>query len=256
MNFPARGYPQNDDDLAMPRTKSRSLTIAVAYRGMKLTQLALGRRRLLRFCLNAAWLLRRFAFELSGQIFGDPFHCASLGLAEDTLRRTIPPRGSVIDIGCGSGRWCRIAARYAQKVVGIDYSAANIALARRLSSEPNVEYVVGNITGELSAQRFDVALAVHVVEHVDDVDALLRRLHALADTLIGEVPDFEADSLNLVRRDLDCPYYSDADHVREYSRDILRAQLERNGWTIARLESIRGNLLAVARHVDEARATD
>lgn len=232
----------------MTRAKSSLWIIALSYRIKRLSQELLGGRRVLRFCLNASWLLRRFAFELSCEMFGESFQKSTLALSGKILREWIPSGGSVVDIGCGTGRWCREAARHARHVVGIDYDTSSIEAARSLYPEPNIEYIVGDVTRDLADRTFDVGLLVHVIEHIDDVDSLLQALRKLISILVVEVPDFEADCLNLVRKKLHCPYYSDGDHVREYTLTILRQHLERNGWAIRYSEHRGGAILAVAMH--------
>jgi Methyltransferase domain len=96
--------------------------------------------------------------------------------------------------------------------------------------------------------QFDIALLIYVLEHIENPDSLLQAISLIAPTLIIEVPDFESDALNLVRQTLDSPYYSDADHIREYTLDILHQQLERNGWQIDYSERLKGSILAIARH--------
>ncbi|HYJ85715.1 MAG TPA: class I SAM-dependent methyltransferase [Pyrinomonadaceae bacterium] len=241
-------------DLDMPRRKRPSLFISLSYRLVWLSKYILGPKRVLHFCLNASWLLRRFAFELCSEVFGDSFQSEARALSDDLLKRWIPPGGSVIDIGCGSGRWCRTAARYGKRVVGIDQSEMNIRAANRISTETNVEYMVGDFMDARDQnrfdRRFDLAILLHVVEHVEDVDQLLQSIAQISSTLIIEVPDFDADPLNMVRRVLGCPYYSDGDHVREYTRPMLQSELERNGWTILHEEQRHGAILAVATHAN------
>jgi hypothetical protein len=117
-----------------------------------------------------------------------------------------------------------------------------------MSDEQHIQYVVGDVTIDLSDSRFDVAMLVHVIEHIDDVDHLLTAIHKIAPILIIEVPDFEADPLNTARHTLGCPFYSDGDHLREYSLPMLRQQLERNGWSIQYQERRHASILAVANH--------
>lgn len=229
-DFPAFDVPRTEADITLPRAKPRSLLIPLAYRAKRIGKALLGRRRLLRACLNAAWLLKRFAFELSGEEFGPAFHCLALGLSEDELRHILPVGGSLIDIGCGSGRWCRLASPYASRVVGIDYDETHIANARNTPSAKPIEYYVGDVTKNLSGQHFDVALLIHVLEHIEDVDAILRS----------------------VRRQVGCPYWSDADHVREYTLDVLEAQLTRNGWQPQWHKQRGGTALVVAKRGDLA----
>ncbi len=58
-------------------------------------------------------------------------------------------------------------------------------------------------------EHFDVVLLVHVLEHIDDAPALLKSLPPLARSLIVEVPDFEANPLNVLRHHFGLPYFGD-----------------------------------------------
>lgn len=236
----------SDALLTMDREKRRSWPIVLSYRIKRVSEKVIGRRRVLRFCLNASWLLRRFAFELSNDIFGNTFQEPALALSERVLKQTVPAGGSVLDIGCGTGRWCRVAARHAGNVVGIDHDEGSLQTARSISTEPNIEYKAGDVTKDLKDRSFDVGLIIHVLEHIEDAGSFLRSLRSVVKTLIVEVPDFEADSLNLVRLELNCPYYSDGDHVAEYSLSSLTTQLESSGWVVKYHEQHGGAILAVA----------
>jgi 2-polyprenyl-3-methyl-5-hydroxy-6-metoxy-1,4-benzoquinol methylase len=239
-------------ELTMPRRKPRSLVVSLSYRLVLAGKYLFGRKRLMRWCLNASWLLRRFAFELGSEVFGSSFQTDARALSKDVLRKWVTPDATVLDIGCGPGRLSRLAAGYAGRVVGIDQSPADIETARQMSDGLNIEYVVGDVTVDLSDSRFDVAMLVHVIEHIDDVDHLLTAIRKIASLLIIEVPDFEADPLNMARHALGCPYYSDGDHLREYSLPMLEQQLERNGWNIQYQERRHGAILAVAGHATPA----
>jgi 2-polyprenyl-6-hydroxyphenyl methylase / 3-demethylubiquinone-9 3-methyltransferase len=84
----------------------------------------------------------------------------------------------LLDIGSGGGLLSEPLARIGAQVVGVDPAAKNIAAAR-LHAEENevaVDYRVG--TAEMLAdagERFDVVLAMEVVEHVTDVNLFVRR---------------------------------------------------------------------------------
>ena len=244
--FPVRGMPRTANDIAFPRAKPRWVALAVGYRVMRVGQRLLGTRRLLRLGLDATWILWRLSYELSMGLFGPAFPNTTYGVSEELLGRLIPPGGSVVDIGCGGGRLCQMAARFAARVVGIDYDGARLAGVIRDNVTPNIEFRVGDVTTSLPHERFDLALLVGVLEHVDDVDALLQSIGKVSGTLVVEVPDFEADCLNLVRRDVGCAWYTDADHVREYTQPLLQADLERNGWRPVEWTQRGGMLLAVS----------
>jgi SAM-dependent methyltransferase len=244
------GVPTGEADITFGRAKPSSIVFRFSYALKRVSKTLVGPHRILKFCLTASWLLRRFAYELSCEVYGSPFQLAALALTTEELQKWIPDGGSVIDIGCGTGRWTRLAANYAQRVVGIDYDQTYIEKARSMSNSSAIEYLVGDVTTDLRDRTFDVGLLIHVVEHIEDPDHLLRSLHNVVNTLIVEVPDFEADCLNLVRLELGSPYYSDGDHVREYTLPILKEQLNRNGWTPCYSKHHGGAILVMAKSAE------
>lgn len=88
----------------------------------------------------------------------------------------------VLDVGCGGGLMSEALAREGAAVVGIDASAGNIGAARRhAAADPAVaarlDYRHGDPAATLQpGERFDLVLALEVVEHVDDVPAFLAQV--------------------------------------------------------------------------------
>ncbi|AMM25968.1 bifunctional 2-polyprenyl-6-hydroxyphenol methylase/3-demethylubiquinol 3-O-methyltransferase UbiG [Variovorax sp. PAMC 28711] len=93
------------------------------------------------------------------------------------LARGAPLKGlRILDLGCGGGLLSEPLARLGASVVGIDASMGNIAAARLHAGRGNVsvEYRIGEPEAALrNEERFDVVLALEVVEHVSDVDAFV-----------------------------------------------------------------------------------
>jgi len=82
----------------------------------------------------------------------------------------------VLDIGCGAGILSEPLARLGAELVGIDPAAENIEVARLHASESGVAIDYRATTAEALAEageRFDVVLAMEVVEHVVDVPAFV-----------------------------------------------------------------------------------
>lgn len=235
-----------EEKLSMKREKPRNFNISISYRLIYFAKKVFGKERVLKHCLNKSRLYGRFAFEAAGELYGAEFHNHAKALNESFLKKWIPANGSVIDIGCGVGRWCEVASKYAERVVGIDYDGNLISEARATVKAKNVEFIVGDLTEDLRKNKFDLALLIHVIEHIEDADKLLEELKKVTKTLIVEVPDFESDSLNWMRLKHNLPFYSDGDHVREYTAEMLVNQLERNGWKILEVYKNGGAVLAVS----------
>ncbi|NNE65035.1 MAG: hypothetical protein HKN33_00595, partial [Pyrinomonadaceae bacterium] len=87
----------------------------------------------------------------------------------------------------------------------------------------------------------------HVIEHIDDADGILGSLREIADVLIVEVPDLEQDPLNWVRVRNECPFFTDGDHIQEYTLSILRSKFSRNGWNIFEYRRHGGAIAVIAR---------
>ena len=88
----------------------------------------------------------------------------------------------LLDIGCGGGILSEPLARLGAQMVGADPSEKNIAAAQAHASESGVAVDYRATTAEaLSAagERFDVVLAMEVVEHVADVDAFVETCAAM-----------------------------------------------------------------------------
>ena len=82
----------------------------------------------------------------------------------------------ILDVGCGGGLMSEALARLEAQVVGVDASPGNVAAARLHAQSQNVtvDYRLGEPSDVLSQhERFDVVLALEVVEHVSDVPAFL-----------------------------------------------------------------------------------
>lgn len=239
----------DDRDLEMPRTKPRWLVASFAYRvGAPLAARLVGAETLIRWLVDTELLMQRLAFEYAGKSWGDPFANRVLGMDAGLMRQWIPPGSAVLDVGCGEGRGGRMAiAAGAGEVVGIDRDGATVARARARS--PEMTFVQGDVTHELPAQlgrRFYAALLLDVLEHVEEPVGFLRALAEVADWLILEVPDVEASWSNVARRRLRTRFYTDDDHVREYSRASLQDQIVAAGWQLSHIESRHGVLIAVA----------
>ncbi len=83
----------------------------------------------------------------------------------------------ILDIGCGGGILAEPLARIGAEVVGADPAAANIEAARLHAAESGIAVDYRETTAEALAEageRFDIVLAMEVVEHVADVSLFVK----------------------------------------------------------------------------------
>ena len=87
----------------------------------------------------------------------------------------------ILDIGCGAGLLCEPLSRLGAQVIGVDPSAPNIAAARLHADRGHlsIDYRCTTVEQMGVRERFDIVLAMEVVEHVTDVGIFLKRCAAM-----------------------------------------------------------------------------
>ena len=99
----------------------------------------------------------------------------------------VRPGTSVLDVGCGVGRWCRELARRGARVTGVDFSPTMIAEARRRAAARGVlarcRFLVQDLAHLDAGEKFDLILGVTVLQHILEPQALGAAVRRLADHL-------------------------------------------------------------------------
>jgi 2-polyprenyl-6-hydroxyphenyl methylase / 3-demethylubiquinone-9 3-methyltransferase len=87
----------------------------------------------------------------------------------------------VLDIGCGAGLLCEPLARLGAQMIGVDPSASNIAAAKLHADRGHlaIDYRCATVEQMDARERFDIVLAMEVVEHVSDIGLFLSRCVAM-----------------------------------------------------------------------------
>jgi len=84
----------------------------------------------------------------------------------------------ILDIGCGGGLLCEPLARIGASMLGADPAEKNIAVAKLHAEQSGLKIDYRVTTAEAladSGERFDIVLAMEVVEHVADMKLFVAR---------------------------------------------------------------------------------
>ena len=108
-----------------------------------------------------------------------------------------PNKGTLLDIGAGTGHFLDLAQKNKWKVTGIEPNdgAKKIASEKGISFMDNVESIVSN--------SFDVITMWHVLEHVYDLEEQIQQLKRVLKkngTLIIAVPNFRSYDAKYYKR--------------------------------------------------------
>jgi SAM-dependent methyltransferase len=144
------------------------------------------------------------------------------------------PRGSVLDIGCGNGIYSIALARQGHRpILAMDLAPAAIEKAAAGIADAELSDVIRAEVGDAFfgdyEGRFDVALAIGVLDYVGDPLPALKSVTARADRLLATFPRAETwrapvRKLRLTLRG--CPVYF-------YRRQALADLVTGAGWRVA-----------------------
>lgn len=160
----------------------------------------------------------------------------SLGFS---IERPGSEKPSVLDFGCGNGRFAHLFAEAGWLYAGIDTSEENIRFARSLAESMGVQSKCRFISGEfarspLSAERpWDFIFLSHVLEHVEaprELLAMLRRHTNAGGHLYIEVPNALDYTWSQHHRG-----YRNVEHLWDFTPDALMQIVTDAGWREAKV---------------------
>jgi SAM-dependent methyltransferase len=148
-------------------------------------------------------------------------------LALELLRQYLPPRGSVLDVGCGAGAYGPALISDGHQWLGLETNAhcCEILQRRGLPYRRVPNETAGFPT---EAGEFEDAICIEVLEHIADVDSFLAEMkRSIRRRALFSVPNMEV-----------LPYFSgwhvvpwhllEADHKNFFTRASLRKVLQRH----------------------------
>lgn len=138
-------------------------------------------------------------------------------------------KGSILDIGCGTGMFLNICKENGWQIAGIEPDTG----ARQLAIENTKETIEGKILGSFDKKTFSVITMWHVLEHIHRLEDTLtwieEKLNADG-TLIVAVPNFaskDAHIYNSVWAAYDVPR-----HLYHFSQNTMEALMKQHGLKI------------------------
>jgi 2-polyprenyl-6-hydroxyphenyl methylase/3-demethylubiquinone-9 3-methyltransferase len=165
----------------------------------------------------------------------------------------------VLDIGCGGGLLAEPLARLGATVTAIDAAEDNVRVARRHAQAGGLAIDYRHARAEdlaAAGERFDVVLAMEVVEHVADLDAFLDAACALLaprGTLVIATLNrtARAFALAVVGAEYVLRWLPRGTHQwKKFVRPSELAQrLRRNGLTVAEVTGVSYNPLGDSWHL-------
>jgi len=148
------------------------------------------------------------------------------------------PSGSLLDIGCGDGRFVRHMAGQGWRATGIDFSAAALTLAQ--SQDSAARFLYGSLFDhDFEPGSVDLVTLWQVLEHIGEPREFLARCHDLmrpGGVFVAAVPNIEGLSARLTGGrwwGLDVPR-----HLVHYSPRTLCRGLEEAGFTVMKVNHL------------------
>ena len=142
--------------------------------------------------------------------------------------------GRLLDIGSGKGRFLAAARGRGWDVIGVEYASATAAAA---TAAYGIPVISGDFLDAPIEGPFDVVTMWHVLEHLPDPPAALRRVEGLLRPggrgVVGSVPNIDSTQAHLGGEawlDLD-----PARHLFHFSPRSLRAMVEGSGFAVDRI---------------------
>ncbi len=95
----------------------------------------------------------------------------------------LPLKGiKILDVGCGGGLVCEPLARLGATVTGLDAAPNNIRIAAEHAEGQDLKITYKNVLAEDLARKrtkYDVVLALEIIEHVDNVSLFVESCASL-----------------------------------------------------------------------------
>jgi SAM-dependent methyltransferase len=157
----------------------------------------------------------------------------------------------VIDIGCGIGAVAYDVSKVAAQVVGMDFNAGSIEIARQRYQNTNLTFRVGDALDILPDEKFSVAILSNVLEHLPNRPQFLHRLQTTLHPkrILIRVPVFERDWRVPLKKELGVEWRLDPTHETEYTLETFAEEMREANLRIDHLEVRWGEIWSEVTHI-------
>lgn len=152
----------------------------------------------------------------------------------------------VLDIASGNGCCAFNLSHKCARVTAVDLQAPQ----KQFTGAQNLEFIQGDILDIVpEIKGYTVAVAFHILEHLDDPVAFLKKITAKK---IAVMVPHEENWLVSVKKDLGLNWRGDSTHRRLYTRALLRQHLVEAGFETIDVMEFDGDngIRAMARKKD------
>ena len=130
------------------------------------------------------------------------------------------PHETVLDLGCGDGALlAEMSQRIDAQFLGSDISEHALDIAR--NNVPDIPFVQLDLGKGVPDGTFDVVVMSEVLEHIEDDEAVMRKVAPITKHIVISVPGGPADKVD-----------KRFGHFRNYDGDLLKRKLQANGFDV------------------------
>lgn len=142
---------------------------------------------------------------------------------------------SVCDVGCGSGSILKYIKEQQMSdstlYVGLDISQQAITVAQSKNHD-DIHFICGNLeTLKRTYPFFDLALAIDIIEHIENYFEFLRQLRSLSSYTILHIP-LDIHFWSVLKEDILISSKNRVGHIHNFTEKFITSVLEDLGFEI------------------------
>jgi len=168
------------------------------------------------------------------KIFGGVHPKNIFNFRHEFFAENVASNDVVLDIACGSGIILKKIASHIARGYGIDRDVHSLSKTETAGLPDNIRLIPGDIfkTDYFALQKdigYNVVFLSHILEHIENVPSFLQLISAKK--LLICVPSQE-NWVAALKKSLSLEIRTDGTHFREYTREMLRAELKQANYAV------------------------